>query len=156
MRSQGRRQTEASPKHLQPELVDASRTGARNLPVLWGSHVTDRDSPLGVVPGIERLESELKARLLGNPEVLEHSRVPVVNAGRPQNAAAGSAQEARRGLPEGVRVEPLGKGGLETGRVRITDKIGPVCAKGVVEASDVGGRDGHGESALERDDAVHL
>src|SRR5206468_10872997 len=106
------------------------------------SGVKDRNAPLCVVPGVKRLEPELKARLLGNPEVLEHPRVPVVNAGRPQNAAAGRAQEARRGLPEGVRVEPLGKGRLETAHVRITDKIGPVCAKGVVEASDGGGRDG--------------
>jgi len=49
------------------------------------SENTNGNAPLGVVEGVARLESELKAYFLRNGEVLEKSRVPVVNARSPQD-----------------------------------------------------------------------
>src|SRR5262249_51789071 len=60
----------------------------------WIRYIAIWGAPLGVVEGIERLEAELEAHFLRNGEVLEQSRVPVVNARSPQNAAARSAQES--------------------------------------------------------------
>src|SRR2546425_409603 len=146
------RTTKASPKKFQPDLVDTGRPRSNDLAESRIRHVTDRNVPLGVVPRIERLESELEAHLLANSEVLEQPCVPVVKARCIQNAAAGVAEEPRCRLLKSLSVEPLGNSWADA-RVCIPNEIGPVCAKGVVEAPDIGAGDGHGESRLERYDA---
>src|SRR5437867_6462516 len=145
-----------SPKNLQANLVDASSTSRKDSAKARIGHITDRAAPLGVVPGIERLEAELKGSLLRNLEIFEQSCVPVVDTGQIQNAAAGAAEEPCRRLFKSISVEPLRNAGCETARVWIPDKIGTVRVKGVVEASNIGGRDCHGESRLKCYDAVHL
>ena len=50
-----------SPKQLHSKLVDASRSRACDLTVLWRVHVTHRNIPLGVIERIERFQPELHA-----------------------------------------------------------------------------------------------
>jgi hypothetical protein len=73
--------------YLGADLIYARVSRACYFSEVYVRHVADGNAPLGVVEGVERLESELEAHSLRNGEVLEQSRVPVVNARRPQDAA---------------------------------------------------------------------
>src|SRR5262249_34389426 len=144
------------------ELIDARVSGAGYTPKDtftsdringWIRYIAIWGAPLGVVEGIERLEAELEAHFLRNGEVLEQSRVPVVNARSPQNAAARSAQESLFRLLERRDVKPLVKGFSQS---RLSHEISPVRAERVIQSAQIGRGDSHGESTLESGDGVDL
>ena len=136
-----------SPNQLQPKLVDASVASRKTWPNRASATVSDYEGiPLRVVPGIERLNRNCKLNCSVNRKFLNSPVSQLLMPGKfrmprpelPRNPAAGCLNACV--------LNHLAMVGVMLA-CRIPDKIGPVGAKGVVEASHVGGRDGHGESA---------
>ena len=107
-----------------------------------------------MVERVEGFHPELQGRVPREEEVLEETQVQVVDAGPPQDAAAGVAEGAQGGLSERSGVEPLLDGAAAG--VDVAHDIGPVGAEAVEHASDVVGRDLEGEAPLPEVDAVDL
>src|SRR5262245_15847818 len=145
--------TTRSPDQLGAKLVDARRSCPQDPTEVRICHIPHWIAPLGMIPGVKGLKTELEAHFLGNLEILEQAGVPVVRAGQPQNAAPGSAKKPCGRLSERRCVKPLVNGFNQPG---FSHQISPVRTEGVIQSSDVRRRDSHGESFLEGGDRIYL